>query len=608
MTNPIKKIVEIVEKSTNRKIKPKNNATKISGLEPLKIESEKNAFSVLGDMDMLGDLSSKQSSEHEIIRSRRILGSVVDELNLTQIIKPRYPALLESVIHQGDTLSYFENLIPVKYGRYGEFVKVSEFSVQKNILKRNFIIKAKSKEDYELLTDDGLLLMKGKVGESSKEQEIKIKLENMQSHVGGEFIVQLLSRQEAISKLFNNLKVTYGDRRSKDIIRLSLEHADKKLATQIINAVAHHYIKYKIESQTLVAEKTLAFIEDQLSKFSGDMVFSNEIYKMLIKKTHQLKVMKAGEIGGVRVVDWAVIAEKPVKPNKGLVLMGCFIAGLFLGAIVALVRAFMDKKIYDPNTIEYNLDLPVYATIPLSTEQIKLNRQALRLSSDSNMPLGVLYKEHPDDSAIEAMRFLRTNLERGELEIKHHGVVMITGATPNAGKSFMSVNLACLYAELGKKVLLLDADVRKGVQHKFFNCSNKNGLSDYLSGSVDFSDIIKNTETKDLDIITSGHRPHNSSVLMSSYKLKELFAEVKNHYDIVIVDTPPVLSITDATIIAKHSDRLMVVVRSGVTTLDEVSICWRKLTQSGKKPTGLIMSGYTPGRFGYGYNLPYAAY
>ncbi|MDH5392517.1 MAG: polysaccharide biosynthesis tyrosine autokinase [Gammaproteobacteria bacterium] len=574
----------------------------------LRIENDKNALAVLSDMEMLGGLSTPKSSEHEIIRSRRVLGEVVDELNLTLSVSPEYPVLIGAAIRKSDAFSILENILSERYARFGESVDVSVFTTQPGMLGEPFIIKAKNDNAYELLDKNGNVILTGKTGAVVSSNGIEIKVDSLTSHVNGEFNIRSLSRQDVINFLFDKVKVSYSDRRSKDILRVSFEHADAALAAKVVNSVSRHYIDYNIKTQTAVAEKTLVFIEDQLSKFSGDMVFSNDIYKMLIKKTHQLKVLKAGEIGGVSVVDWGVVAERAVKPNKSLVFMACLVAGIFLGAVLALVRAFMDKKIYDPNAIEYSLNLPVYATVPLSQAQVKLNRQALKLTSNTDENLGVLYKNHPDDPAIESMRFLRTNLEGGELKIKHRGVIIITGPTPNAGKSFMSVNLACLYAELGQKVLLVDADVRKGVQHRFFNCDNKKGLSEYLSGNLAFSDVVKPTDMPGLDVITSGKCPSNSSVLMSSYKLKDLFEEAKTKYDVILVDTPPVLSITDATIIAKHSDRLMVVVRSGLTTMEEVSICWRKLTQSGKKPTGLVMSGYAPGRLGYGKYSQYAAY
>ncbi|MDH5517281.1 MAG: polysaccharide biosynthesis tyrosine autokinase [Gammaproteobacteria bacterium] len=575
----------------------------------LRIENDKSALSVLSDMEMLGDMAAAKSSEHEIIRSRRVLGEVVDELSLTLSVTAEAPLFIGAAIHNNSSFSIFNSILSDKYVRYAESIRLSAFSIPHNQLGKSFVLRVKADSaGYDLFDENGGLILSGKTGQVNSQHGIELKVDELTSHLNAEYVIRKHSRQTVIGNLYEKLKVNYSDRRSKEILRISFEHADAELAAKVVNSVSRHYINYNIKTQTAVAEKTLLFIEDQLSKFSGDMVFSNEIYKMLIKKANQLKVLKAGEIGGVSVVDWGVPAERPVKPNKSLVFMASLIAGLFLGAVLALVRAFMDQKIYDPNAIEYSLNLPVYATVPLSQAQVKLNRQALKLTTNSVEKLGVLYRSQPDDPAIESMRFLRTNLEGGELKLKHRGVIVITGPTPNAGKSFMSVNLACLYAELGQKVLLVDADVRKGVQHRFFDCNNKNGLSEYLSGNLEFSDVVKSTDMAGLDVITSGKCPNNSSVLMSSYKLKNLFEIAKTQYDVILVDTPPVLSITDATIVAKHSDRLMVVVRSGLTTMDEVSICWRKLTQSGKKPTGLVMSGYAPGRLGYGKYSQYAAY
>jgi tyrosine-protein kinase Etk/Wzc len=299
------------------------------------------------------------------------------------------------------------------------------------------------------------------------------------------------------------------------------------------------------------------------------------------------------------VVDKAILGEEPVKPRKALVVLISALMGGFLGILVAFIRSMMDKAVYDPNVVESNLNLPVYATIPLSQAQVKLNKQGWQVSNNGNLSQSLLFREDPDDQAIEAMRFLRTSFESGELHVSKHSIVAITGPSPNVGKTFLSANMACLLSELGHNVLLIDADLRRGQINEYFALENECGLADYLSDTVNVDAVIKYSGIRNLDVVTRGGSPDNPSVLMSSKQLKNLLDEARRRYDIVIIDTPPALAVTDATIISRYCDKLMLVIRAGLTTMDEVAVSWRRLTQSGKKPSGLVMSCYDPSKLGY---------
>ena len=571
----------------------------------LRVEQESSPFKLLENMPLPAEFMSSSSSEKEIIMSRRVIGSVVDELNITRKIQPRYPPFIKNLVKNNQ---FGTDWLPDKYARNGESIVVSNFEVPDTELTTSFIIKSIDKNKYKLLTGEGSFILTGSVGQQVDQNGYSLHIDRMAAHSGAEFILSKQSRQQAINGLRANISINEGVKQSKDIMQISYESNDPEMSARVVNSVIKHYVKYNIESNVAVKEKTLEFIEGQLSKFSGDMAFSNELYLMLLTKAHQLKVMTAGEMGNVRIVDQAIVPEAPIKPRKSFILTLGLILGCVLGVVAALIRGAMDRKLYEPDAVEYNLNLPVYATIPLSREQLKLDRQGWNIKGGNSSKYPLLYKEQPDDPALEAMRFLRTNLEGGELKLNRHGVIAITGPSANVGKSFLTANLACLHAELGEKVLLIDADVRRGVQHGYFSLSNELGLSEYLSGDVEISKIFKPTGIGKLDVVTCGHVPDKSSVLMSSYKLKELLDEAKKHYDTILIDTPPILSITDAAIIAPHCNRLMIVIRAGMTTMDEVSACWRQLIQSGNKPSGLVMSGYEPSSLGYSKYQNYGSY
>jgi len=566
----------------------------------LQVESDNNPYSILQDMPLAKDLLvGENKNENEIILSRRVLGSAVDELNLTTRVQirhlPWFHRLVESPANPADSYGW----LPERYARGGERINIAHFSIPEGSAEQSFLLRADSNGGYDLLSSDDETILEGQVGEDVQKNGYRLLVSRLDAGQGREFTLEKMSRYQAIQDLQENLVVTGGSKNSQDIIRIAMENTDPELAASIVNSVTRHYIQYNIENHTAVTEKTLEFVEGQLKRFSSDVSFNNELYMMLLTKAHELKVMKAGELGNVRIVDRAIVAEKPIKPRKALVVLIAVLLGIFLGVMAALIRSMLDKALYDPNVVETNLNLPVYATIPLSQTQMKLNKRGWQVSNNGNLSQSLLFMEDPDDQAIEAMRFLRTSFESGELHVNKHGIVAITGPSPNVGKTFLSANMACLLSELGHRVLLIDADLRRGQINEYFALENECGLADFLSDTVTVDAVLKYSGMNNLDIITRGGSPENPSVLMSSKQLKILLDEVKQRYDIVIIDTPPALAVTDATIISRHCDKLMLVIRAGLTTMDEVTACWRRLTQSGKKPSGLVMSCYDPSKLGY---------
>ncbi|WP_143460331.1 polysaccharide biosynthesis tyrosine autokinase, partial [Klebsiella pneumoniae] len=165
---------------------------------------------------------------------------------------------------------------------------------------------------------------------------------------------------------------------------------------------------------------------------------------------------------------------------------------------------------------------------------------------------------NPADIAIEAIRGLRTSLHFAMMEARNN-ILMISGASPNAGKTFVSSNLSAVIAQTGKSVLYIDTDMRKGYAHKLFELDNNNGLSEILSGKVEVSQAVKKVHSAGFDFISRGQVPPNPAELLMHRRFGELLAWAEKKYDIVILDTPPILAVTDPAIIGHYAGTTLLV-------------------------------------------------
>ncbi|MGX2011417.1 GNVR domain-containing protein, partial [Enterobacter asburiae] len=228
----------------------------------------------------------------------------------------------------------------------------------------------------------------------------------------------------------------------------------------------------------------------------------------LLNRQQELNIAKSSAIGNVRIIDNAVTQPKPVKPKKMfIVLIGIILGGIASSGLV-LVRVFLRRGIETPEQLE-ELGINVYASIPVAETFTKSVVQKKGWSKKSTDEIqGFLAVDNPADLAIEAIRGLRTSLHFAMMEARNN-VLMISGASPNAGKTFVSSNLAAVISQTGKKVLFIDTDMRKGYTHKLFNESNTNGLSDILSGKVEINKGIKKIASAGFDFISRGMAPPN---------------------------------------------------------------------------------------------------
>lgn len=333
-----------------------------------------------------------------------------------------------------------------------------------------------------------------------------------------------------------------------------------------------------------------------------DVKVNTELYTSLLNSYQQLKIVKAGEIGNVRIIDTAVEPVKPIKPRKLIVLLLSIFVGGFIGVMIALLRNMLSSGIKDSSRIENELDLPVYATVPRSP--IQESRVQL-LKKKKSIP--ILAVKNGEDIAIESLRSIRTTIHFALNNAKNN-IIAISGPAPEIGKSFISTNLAAIFAQGNKKVLLIDADIRRGYLHKYFDHDTAPGLTEYLTNQSSLEQCIVHSSTvSHLDFLPRGKNQGNAAEMLSSPRFSELLSLLSQQYDHIIIDTPPILAVTDGIIISQFAGVNLVVARYAKTQMKELELTVNRFEQAGSKVNGIILNDVQATAGGnYGYNYAYA--
>lgn len=415
-------------------------------------------------------------------------------------------------------------------------------------------------------------------------------------------------------------------RKQKDSVDLTMEA--KSVLDQIVNAdnqlneltfreaeISQLYTKehptYKAlveKRKTLQDEKAklnkrvsgMPSTQQEVLRLSRDVESGRAVYLQLLNRQQELNIAKSSAIGNVRIIDTAVTEPKPVKPRKVLIVVMGLLLGLFISVGLVLLRVFLRRGIETPEELE-DMGINVYSSIPISewlTKNLSSNKRK-RQESDT-----LLAVENPADLAVEAIRSLRTSLHFAMMESKNN-ILMISGASPNAGKTFVSTNLAAIISLTGKKVLFIDADLRKGYVHKVFGQNQTKGLSDVLSGQALTESVVQKVASGGFDYISRGQIPPNPAELLMHERFESVLKWASEQYEMVIIDTPPILAVTDAAIIGRYAGTTLLVARYEVNTPKEIAVSIRRFEQSGVPIKGCILNGMVKkasSYYGYGYN------
>jgi tyrosine-protein kinase Etk/Wzc len=408
----------------------------------------------------------------------------------------------------------------------------------------------------------------------------------------------MLQRSSSLLSQISALK-----QKKEELLRTYQEDSDvvSTLSTQI----------RKLQDEARQIDSRLRILpgnQQEVIRLTRDVQVNTELYTSLLNNYKQLQFAVAGDIGHVAVIDSAVPNMVPIRPNKLIWVFLFTLVGFLAGGVLTVIRRSLRKGIEDHQIIESSLDLPVLVTVPHSKSQEGQDR-SLQSRKDG---LHLLALREPDDLAIESLRSLRTMLYFSTQDAVNN-VIMITGPAPNIGKSFISANLAAILIQAKSKVLLVDADLRRGNLHHYFGLKNRlGGLSDILMGRSDWESVVCKLQDQaevaasdglqGLHLIKTGILPPDPSELLMNERFSKFISNISEVYDYVLIDVPPMLAVTDASIIGAKAGTALMVAKYGQHTLDELRTCQNRFEALNVEIKGCIFNDVRPSGFGYGYN------
>lgn len=641
----------------------------------LQVEDSSGSMPLDEIASFMGDEAASET-EIEVIRSRSVVGRVVDKLGMQVVVKPK--------------LSVFDRT-PVALQPQ---INIERFDVPEGVLGEPFMFSVLPDGRYLLENGFGLEA-EGLIGEPLHlpELEVGVFVSSVRNaKEGSQFVVTKLLRSVAVKDLQTALSVAEKGKKT-GVIRVSLQGANNQALKEQLNVLGNVYVQQNVERKSEEAGKSLAFLDEQLPalrrevdaaelalnnylsdnklvdltaesqsvlgqlvaieqglselnlkraeleqefnsqhpaiialaeqerqlleqrkamesqiadlpdtqqaalRLKRDVEVNNVLYTFLLNKAQELRVIKAGTTGNVRVLDEAFLPYEPVKPKKALMLALSIILGGVLGIAWVFVQRLLNRGVRSPDEIEQKLGLSVYATVPLSKAEMDLFESNKRKQGRRSL----LAQTEPKDLAIEALRSLRTSLHFALMQADNNRVV-ITGPSPGIGKSFISTNLGYLLAEVGKRVVIVDADMRKGHCHKLFGAERENGLSEYVSQpEKNLESILKpHPQNANCYLISTGEIPPNPSELLLNPRFLELLDQLSEAFDMVIIDTPPIMAVADAGIVLPHAAAGFVVARVGMNPVAEIEAAVKRLTQDGGKISGILLNGMVRSASSYG--------
>lgn len=644
----------------------------------LQLEEKRASLALPTGMQDLLSEETASITEIEILRSRMVLGRVVDELGLDIMATPlRLPVVGGVVQRLGLPRPQWDVLSAHAWAE--EAIEVGELELPQSWIGRTLELTALGDGRYSVVLPDGSR-REGTVPARIEDAALglSLRVDRLQAAPGRVFHVMRLPREMALSTLREAVTVSESAR-SSGILRLEVTDPDRLRAVRILDAIARAYVDQNVARSAAEAQRSLEFIESQLPDAqaqvaaaesalnayrqqaqSVDLTFetqallerataieqdlarlaleeqeladrytrnhpayqallrnrerlqadlatlreeagglpetqkeifnltrnlevAQQVYFQFLNRMQELQVLRASSIGSVRIIDTAQAGRLPIEPRKSRIMALAVVLGLMGGGAWVLFARALRRGVRGGEELE-RAGLAVFATVPFtgnapSRKRARGIRQVLALSD-------------PDDLAIEALRSLRTALHFGMLDAASKAV-LISSAAPEAGKSFTAANLAVVAAQGGQRVCLIDADLRRGHLRRYFGVErDAPGLADHLAGDRPLDEVLRPGPVAGMSFIPTGRYPPNPSELLMRASYGAMIDELSNRFDLVLVDSPPALAVTDPVILARSAGSVIIVVRHMITPLGEVEAVRRAFETAGMRVTGAILNGW----------------
>lgn len=629
------------------------------------------------DLSFLSAEEPPAAVEVELLRSRSLLGAVVEELGLDVEARPRtFPLVGRAFVrrHRGPWLA--APLLGLsRYAWGGERIRVSRLTVSDDLVDVPLLLTATGPDRFRL-DARGVYLASGRVGEpvafASREARVEALVSELGARPGTVFTLVKRRASDVVASLDARLHVTEKGRQT-GLVLLDMEGADPVRVASVLDSLARAYVRQNAERSSADAARALASIDSELpeakrrvdaaeaalssarlrrgtvdlshetqaifdrsagierelselelrgvelrQRFTGshpaleeldkkveklraqrsavaarmaslpetereaarlarDAKVASDLYALLLRRAEELRVKKSVRIGNARVVDRAVLPSAPMSPKPLQVLALSALLGLGAGVAAAIARRSFGEGTEDADEIERATGIPVYAAVPHSPTQEEIGGEG---QHGSRRGSAVLSAVAPGDAAVESLRRLRTSLELPLAEA-HGNVVVIGGPAPAVGRSFVALNLAHVSASADRRVLVVDADLRGGRLHDTFGVEREPGLSEVVNGDAPLAAALRRTEHRGLDFLPTGRMPPNPAEILASRRFHDLLAELGSRYDLVVVDTPPILAVADAALVGRGSAVYVLVLRARKHPVREIALAVKELHQCG---------------------------
>jgi tyrosine-protein kinase Etk/Wzc len=646
------------------------------------------------------DTKKAVTAEMELLRSRTVVAPAVERLKLYISARPDYFPLLGAVVRSARPAQLSE---PGLFGVGGqvwgsEQIAVPRLEVPPSLYDHELVITSLGEQRFSVFEPTTNIIFYGQVGQvlraSTPAGDIELQVAQLAGRPGARFLATRSSTMASIRKLQRELIIAEQGKQS-GVIEARLEGGSAAQVNAVLLEIGQQYMAQNMGRKSEEAEKSLAFLDQQLPKLkakleraeseynafrnangtidfaeearlslqqeaaarlrrtelmqkrtdlltrftlrhpivaavtgqlqqvnqeivdvgqhikklplleqdsvrlSREIKINTDLYTGLANTAQQLRIVSVGKVSNVRMVDPPMMVYEPVRPQRRTIIAAGVLGGLLLGAGAAFLRSMLSRGVDDPIRIEQLLgSRVVFASIPHSQAQSRLNRR----SEAGRQRLLAL--DWPTDGAIEALRSFRASLEYSMPQFDNN-VIMFAGPTSSLGKSFVAANFAAVMAAGGKRVLLVDADVRNGRLHQYFGVRREHGLCEAITGAAPFGDVIRRGVLDNLDLIPTGSMPANHPDFFRHVDVGALLEAVRQNYDLVLVDSPPILALADALVIGSHAGAVFLVVRAGVSTEREITESIKRLNQAGVAPYGILFNDVKPRLSGYGYKYGY---